>query len=54
MKTRTHFAHRIDEVDARGEVLEHLAGVEDYEVAEATCVAWAVEYFGGTPAIELA
>ena len=39
MKTRTHFAHRIEELDARGEVRELLAGVEDYEVAEATWLA---------------
>ena len=39
MKDRTHFAHRIEELDARGEVREHLAGVEDYEVAEATWLA---------------
>jgi hypothetical protein len=37
MKTRTHFAHRM--LDAKGEVREHLAGVEDYEVAEATWLA---------------
>ena len=30
MKTRTHFAHRIDILDAAGEIQEHLAGVEDY------------------------
>jgi hypothetical protein len=36
MKTRTHFAHRIDMLDAGGEIQEHLAGVEEYEVAEAT------------------
>jgi hypothetical protein len=36
MKTRTHFAHRIDMLDAAGEIQEHLAGVEDYELAEAT------------------
>jgi hypothetical protein len=30
MKTRTHFAHRIEMLDAAGEVQEHLAGVEDY------------------------
>jgi hypothetical protein len=39
MKTRTHFAHRIDMLDAAGELLEHLAGVDDYEVAEATWLA---------------
>jgi hypothetical protein len=37
MKTRTHFTHRIDQWDAAGEnIVEHLAGVEDFEVAEAT------------------
>jgi hypothetical protein len=35
MKTRTHFAHRIDMLDAAGEVQEHLAGVEDCMLAEA-------------------
>jgi hypothetical protein len=35
MKTRTHFAHRIDMLDPAGEVQEHLAGVEDYILAEA-------------------
>jgi len=34
VKTRTHFAHRIDMLDAAGEVQEHLAGVEDYILAE--------------------
>jgi hypothetical protein len=28
-ETRTHFAHRIDLLDATGEIQEHLAGVED-------------------------
>jgi hypothetical protein len=31
MKTRTYFAHRIDMLDVAGELLEHLAGAEDYE-----------------------
>jgi hypothetical protein len=35
MKTRTHFAHRIDMLDAAGEIQEHLTGVEDYLLAEA-------------------
>jgi hypothetical protein len=35
MKTRTHFAHSIDMLDAAGEIQEHLAGVEDYILAEA-------------------
>jgi hypothetical protein len=30
MKTRTHFAHRIEMLDAAGEIQEHLADVEDY------------------------
>jgi hypothetical protein len=29
MKTRTHFGHRIDMLDREGEIVEHLAGVED-------------------------
>jgi len=37
---RTHFAYRIDLWDADGEnVIEHLAGVEDPQVAMATYVA---------------
>jgi hypothetical protein len=37
MKTRTQFTHRIDKWDDAGEnVIEHLAGVEDLEVATAT------------------
>jgi hypothetical protein len=35
MKTRTHFAHRIDMLDGAGEIQDHLAGVEDYILAEA-------------------
>ena len=45
-KTRTRFAHRIDRWSDDGEsVLEHLAGVEDFNVALATyaaaCERWA-------------
>jgi len=37
MKTRTHFTHRVDMWDDAGEnIIEHLAGVEGYEVVEAT------------------
>jgi len=37
MKTKTHFAFRVDVWDAAGDsILEHVAGVEDFEVAEAT------------------
>jgi hypothetical protein len=32
MKTRTHFAHRVDMLDAAGEIQEHLAGVEGWRV----------------------
>jgi hypothetical protein len=39
MKKRTHFAHRVDMLDSGGELLEHLAGVEDYELAETTWFA---------------
>jgi hypothetical protein len=37
MKTKTHFAFRIDIWDDTGEsIVEHVAGVDDFEVAEAT------------------
>jgi hypothetical protein len=37
MKNRTNFTHRLDMWDDTGEnIIEHLAGVEDYEIAEAT------------------
>jgi hypothetical protein len=37
---RTRFAYRIDAWDADGEnVIEHLAGVEDLQVAKATYLA---------------
>ena len=37
---RTRFAHRIDAWDTDGEnVIEHLAGVEDLQVAKATYLA---------------
>jgi hypothetical protein len=35
MRTRTHFAHRIDMLDAGGKIQEHLTDVEDYILAEA-------------------
>jgi hypothetical protein len=36
MKTRTHFTHRIDMWDSYGDIIiEHLTGVEDYQVAAA-------------------
>jgi hypothetical protein len=37
MKTKTHFAFRIDVWDETGvSIVEHVAGVADFEVAEAT------------------
>jgi hypothetical protein len=40
MKTRTHFTFRIDRWDDTGAaIVEHVAGVEDWEVAEAAYAA---------------
>jgi hypothetical protein len=37
MKTKTHFAFRVDIWDDSGNsIVEHVAGVDDFEVAEAT------------------
>src|SRR5262245_11591861 len=37
MKTRTNFTHRVDMWNDAGQnIVEHLAGVEDFEVAETT------------------
>jgi hypothetical protein len=37
MKTKTHFAFRIDVWDETGvSIVEHVAGVDDFEVAVAT------------------
>ena len=37
MKTKTHFAVRIDiRDDVGGSIVEHVAGVDDFEVAEST------------------
>jgi hypothetical protein len=37
MNTKTHFAFRIDIWDdTRDSIVEHVAGVDDFEVAEAT------------------
>jgi hypothetical protein len=35
MKNRTYFKHRIDMLDGDGEIIEHLAGAEDFMLAEA-------------------
>jgi hypothetical protein len=39
MNYRTHFAHRVDMWDDADNVVEHLAGVEDFELAVATYLA---------------
>jgi len=40
MKTRTHFTFRVDTWTPDGEsIVEHVAGIEDYQVALATCRA---------------
>ena len=49
MKTRTYFAHRIDMLDAAGELQEHLAGVEDYILAEAVWREAIARWPGATP-----
>jgi hypothetical protein len=37
MKTKTHFTFRVDIWDDTGDsIVEHIAGVDDFEVAEAT------------------
>jgi hypothetical protein len=39
MKPRTHFKHTIDRLDAAGEIVETIAGVDGFEIAEATWLA---------------
>ena len=39
MKNRTRFSFRVDIWDSEGENVEHVAGVEDYQVAMATYLA---------------
>jgi hypothetical protein len=39
MKPRTHFKHTIDHLDALGEIIETIAGVDDFEIAETTWLA---------------
>jgi hypothetical protein len=49
MTTRTHFSFRVDTWTPDGEsIVEHLAGIEDYQVALATFRA-ACERWPGTP-----
>ena len=37
MKTKAHFAFRVDVWDsAANSIVEHIAGIDDFEVAEAT------------------
>jgi hypothetical protein len=35
MKSRFRFKHRLDKLDADGEIVEHLAGIEDSQLAAA-------------------
>jgi hypothetical protein len=39
MKPCTHFRHTIDHLDAVGEIIETIAGVDDFEIAETTWLA---------------
>jgi hypothetical protein len=49
MKTKTHFTFRVDTWTPDGEsIVEHVAGIEDYQVALATYRA-ACECWPGTP-----
>jgi len=49
MTTRTHFAFRVDTWTPDGEtIVEHVAGIEDYQLALATFRA-ACERWPGTP-----
>jgi hypothetical protein len=47
MKNRAHFKHRIDMFD-EGEVLEHLANIESFELARA-CYLAALELWPKSP-----
>jgi hypothetical protein len=47
MKNRAHFNHRIDMFD-EGEVLEHLANIESFELARA-CYLAALELWPKSP-----
>jgi hypothetical protein len=45
MKTKTHFAFRVDIWDAdANSIVEHVAGIDDFEVAEATYRAAVVRW----------
>jgi len=39
MKPKTHFAHTVDRLGDTGEIIETIAGIDDYELAEATWLA---------------
>jgi len=47
MTTRSHFTFRIDRLDANGDVFDHVAGLEDFDLAVATykaaCKRWPSE-----------
>jgi hypothetical protein len=49
VKTKTHFAFRVDVWDDAGvSIIEHVAGIDDYQVALATFLA-ACQRWPGTP-----
>jgi len=39
MKSRTHFPYTVERLDKAGEIVEQLAGVGDYDLAQATWLA---------------
>ena len=46
--TRTHFTFRVDRWDSNGEnIVEHIAGVEDFQIAQATYRAAVERWPGG-------
>lgn len=54
MTTRAHFAFRVDRWDQLGDtLLEHVAGIEDFQVAQATFEAACKRWPGETSSVEL-
>jgi len=54
MKASIHFAHTVDRLDKAGEIIEQLAGVGDYELAEATWLAAVAKWPRWLPAARAA
>ena len=50
MRTPRYFIYRIDRLDANGEILEHLAGIENRELAMAAYAA-ACKLWPGEPIV---